>query len=199
MRDATRSRCSGSQRMTSRFSTTKLFHAYGLGNGLTFPLWFGATSVLMRGPTRPSRSSRRLRKHRPDGLLLGAGAVRCDRPRPRRPTARWTRCASACRRPRRCRRTRSSAGGPASASTSSMGSARPRCSTSTAPTVPARSCRGTTGWPVPGYELRLVDRPRRRARGSRDRRRSRCGATPVPRSTGISTRRPRTRCSATGS
>lgn len=34
------------------FSTTKLFHAYGLGNGLTFPLWFGGTAVLMGG--RPS-------------------------------------------------------------------------------------------------------------------------------------------------
>jgi benzoate-CoA ligase len=47
------------------FSTTKLFHAYGLGNGLSFPLWFGATSVLMRGPTRPEPILATLREHRP--------------------------------------------------------------------------------------------------------------------------------------
>jgi benzoate-CoA ligase family protein len=39
----------------STFSTTKLFHAYGLGNNLTFPLWAGATSVLLSGrPTPPA-------------------------------------------------------------------------------------------------------------------------------------------------
>ncbi|MBA2337402.1 MAG: AMP-binding protein, partial [Acidimicrobiia bacterium] len=31
------------------FSTTKMFHAYGLGNSLSFPLWSGATSVYMTG------------------------------------------------------------------------------------------------------------------------------------------------------
>ena len=37
------------------FSTTKLFHAYGLGNNLTFPLWAGATSILLNGrPTPPA-------------------------------------------------------------------------------------------------------------------------------------------------
>ena len=37
------------------FSTTKLFHAYGLGNNLTFPLWAGATSILLSGrPTPPA-------------------------------------------------------------------------------------------------------------------------------------------------
>jgi benzoate-CoA ligase family protein len=47
------------------FSTTKLFHAYGLGNGLSFPLWFGATSVIMRGPTKPAPILATLREHRP--------------------------------------------------------------------------------------------------------------------------------------
>src|SRR5215210_3307998 len=47
------------------FSTTKLFHAYGLGNGLTFPLWFGATSVLMKGPSKPESILATLRAHRP--------------------------------------------------------------------------------------------------------------------------------------
>ena len=34
------------------FSSTKLYHAYGLGNALSFPFWAGATTVLM--PGRPS-------------------------------------------------------------------------------------------------------------------------------------------------
>jgi 2-aminobenzoate-CoA ligase len=46
-------------------STTKLFHAYGLGNGLSFPLWFGATTVLNQGPTKPERILERLRANRP--------------------------------------------------------------------------------------------------------------------------------------
>jgi benzoate-CoA ligase len=37
------------------FSTTKLFHAYGLGNNLTFPYWAGASTVLFAGrPTPPA-------------------------------------------------------------------------------------------------------------------------------------------------
>src|SRR4029453_6306226 len=35
------------------FSTTKLFHAYGLGNSLSFPFWVGATSVQLYGRPAP--------------------------------------------------------------------------------------------------------------------------------------------------
>ncbi len=35
------------------FSAAKLFFAYGLGNGMTFPLWAGATSVLMAARPTP--------------------------------------------------------------------------------------------------------------------------------------------------
>jgi benzoate-CoA ligase len=34
------------------FSVAKLFFAYGLGNGLYFPLSVGATSILLPGPPR---------------------------------------------------------------------------------------------------------------------------------------------------
>ena len=47
------------------FSTTKLFHAYGLGNNLSFPLWFGATAVLMTRPDPPEPILATLREHRP--------------------------------------------------------------------------------------------------------------------------------------
>src|ERR1700754_516298 len=46
------------------FSSTKLYHAYGLGNNLTFPYWVGATTVL-----RPGRPD-------PRGLLETAQATR---------------------------------------------------------------------------------------------------------------------------
>jgi benzoate-CoA ligase family protein len=36
------------------FSTTKLFHAYGLGNNLSFPYWAGATTILGSGRPTPA-------------------------------------------------------------------------------------------------------------------------------------------------
>jgi benzoate-CoA ligase len=47
------------------FSAAKLFFAYGLGNGLTFPLAVGATTVLMAERPTPASVFARLRKHRP--------------------------------------------------------------------------------------------------------------------------------------
>lgn len=35
------------------FSSTKMFHAYGLGNNLSFPSWAGATSVYLTGRPTP--------------------------------------------------------------------------------------------------------------------------------------------------
>ena len=47
------------------FSTTKLFHAYGLGNGMTFPLWAGATSLLLSGRPTPPAALEMIAKYRP--------------------------------------------------------------------------------------------------------------------------------------
>ncbi|WP_144634057.1 benzoate-CoA ligase family protein [Bordetella genomosp. 13] len=47
------------------FSAAKLFFAYGLGNGLTFPLSVGATTVLMGERPTPQAVFRRLTTHRP--------------------------------------------------------------------------------------------------------------------------------------
>ncbi len=47
------------------FSAAKLFFAYGLGNALTFPLSVGATTVLMAERPTPEAVFRILRKHRP--------------------------------------------------------------------------------------------------------------------------------------
>ena len=47
------------------FSAAKLFFAYGLGNGLTFPLAIGATTVLMAERPTPAAVFKRLREHQP--------------------------------------------------------------------------------------------------------------------------------------
>ncbi len=47
------------------FSAAKLFFAYGLGNSLTFPLAVGATAVLMAERPTPASVFKRLREHRP--------------------------------------------------------------------------------------------------------------------------------------
>lgn len=48
------------------FSAAKLFFAYGLGNGLTFPLSVGATAVLMAERPTPDAVFKRLHEHQPD-------------------------------------------------------------------------------------------------------------------------------------
>jgi benzoate-CoA ligase family protein len=47
------------------FSVAKLFFAYGLGNGLYFPLAVGATSILLPGPPRPQSVFETIERHRP--------------------------------------------------------------------------------------------------------------------------------------
>ncbi|HZC23506.1 MAG TPA: benzoate-CoA ligase family protein, partial [Candidatus Binatia bacterium] len=46
------------------FSVAKLFFAYGLGNGLYFPLAVGATSILLPGPPRPQSVFEVIERHR---------------------------------------------------------------------------------------------------------------------------------------
>ena len=47
------------------FSTTGLFHAYGLGNNLTFPYWVGASTVLHAGRNTPATVLDTIEKRRP--------------------------------------------------------------------------------------------------------------------------------------
>src|SRR5919106_1028158 len=47
------------------FSTTKLFHAYGLGNNLSFPYWAGATTVLLNGRPTPDLVFAAVERFRP--------------------------------------------------------------------------------------------------------------------------------------
>lgn len=58
----------GVLRMTAEdrvFSASKLFFAYGLGNGLTFPLAVGASAVLLSGRPTPAAVLEELKTHEP--------------------------------------------------------------------------------------------------------------------------------------
>jgi len=47
------------------FSSTKLYHSYGLGNSLSYPLHVGATAILLDGAPTPERLLATLREQRP--------------------------------------------------------------------------------------------------------------------------------------
>ena len=81
------------------FSAAKLFFAYGLGNGLTFPFSVGATAVLMAERPTPASVGRVLRKYQPSifygvPTLYGALLASPDLPR-RDELPRLRRCTSA--------------------------------------------------------------------------------------------------------
>jgi len=48
------------------FSSTKMFHAYGLGNNLTFPMSVGATSIYLTGRPTPQALLERVSTHHPN-------------------------------------------------------------------------------------------------------------------------------------
>ncbi len=53
------------------FSTTKLFHAYGMGNGISFPYWAGASSILLPGKPTPEAVLETIKRFEPT-LLFSA-------------------------------------------------------------------------------------------------------------------------------
>jgi benzoate-CoA ligase len=80
------------------FSAAKLFFAYGLGNGLTFPLAVGATSILTAERPSPASVSRILRELRPTifyGVPTLYNALLAGAELPRRDELALRRCVSA--------------------------------------------------------------------------------------------------------
>lgn len=47
------------------YSASKLFHAYGLGNGISFPYWAGASSVLFPGRPTPQAVLETIERYKP--------------------------------------------------------------------------------------------------------------------------------------
>jgi benzoate-CoA ligase family protein len=138
------------------FSTTKLYHAYGLGNSLSFPLYFGATAILLDGPPRAERLLSTLREQQPTvfcsvpalyGLLAeDSGAdqafdsirlcISAAEPLPTRTFDRW----------------RERFGREIVEGIGSTEMLQAYCSNR-----PGEAESGTTGRAVPGYELRLTN------------------------------------------
>jgi benzoate-CoA ligase family protein len=138
------------------FSTTKLFHAYGLGNGLSFPLWSGATAVLMSRPTKLPAILETLRRHRPSVFfsvpaLFGA-IVRDPEADGALDSVRFCVSAAEPLAPVTIERWRERFDLDIVDGIGSTEMLHIYCSNR-----PGRIEPGTTGRPVPGYELRLID------------------------------------------
>ena len=80
------------------FSAAKLFFAYGLGNGLSFPLSVGATTILMTERPTPAAVFMRLTQHQPTifyGVPTLYAAMLASPDLPRADAVKLRRCASA--------------------------------------------------------------------------------------------------------
>jgi len=81
------------------FSAAKLFFAYGLGNGMTFPFYVGASAVLLAERPTPESVLGILSRHRPTifyGVPTLYGAILADPDNgPARSSDRLRRCVSA--------------------------------------------------------------------------------------------------------
>jgi benzoate-CoA ligase len=80
------------------FSAAKLFFAYGLGNALTFPMSVGATAVLMAERPTPAAVFKRLKEHRPTifyGVPTLFGAMLASPELPQRDEIALRVCTSA--------------------------------------------------------------------------------------------------------
>jgi benzoate-CoA ligase len=139
------------------YSTTKSFHAYGLGNSLSFPLSVGARAVLTRGRAAPDRIFETVAARRPTlffsvpalyaAMLKAPAAAQADfssvracvsaaEPLPAAVLTRW----------------QETMGVPILDGIGSTEMLHIYCSNTLDDLAP-----GTSGRPVPGYELRLVD------------------------------------------
>jgi benzoate-CoA ligase len=137
------------------FSAAKLFFAYGLGNALTFPLSVGATTLLMAERPTPAAVFKRLTERRPTiffGVPTLYAAMLASPALPQRADVAMRRCASA--------------GEPLPKEIGERFAARFGCDVldgigSTEmlhiflSNAPGDVRYGTTGTPVPGYDIEL--------------------------------------------
>ncbi|MDI1273916.1 benzoate-CoA ligase family protein [Polaromonas sp.] len=80
------------------YSAAKLFFAYGLGNGLTFPMSVGATAILLPARPTPAEVFRILKEHQPTifyGVPTLYAALLADPARPPRSEMNLRVCTSA--------------------------------------------------------------------------------------------------------
>ena len=139
------------------YSTTKLFHAYGLGNSLSFPLSVGACSTLVKGRSTPDRIFETVTRVRPTlffsvpalyaAMVKAAGGSEVD-------FSSIRACASAAEALPAAvlARWQAMTGVPILDGIGSTEMLHIYCSNTLEDLAP-----GTSGRPVPGYEMRLVD------------------------------------------
>jgi benzoate-CoA ligase family protein len=133
-----------------------LFHAYGLGGGVTFPFWAGATSVLMAERPTPQALIDLIAAARPTLLFLVPTLYNTILSDPASSTADLSslRCCISAAEPLApdvWRRWRETFGHEILDGLGSTEMLHIFCSN-----VPGEVRPGSSGKPVPGYELRLV-------------------------------------------
>lgn len=138
------------------FSAAKLFFAYGLGNALSFPLSVGATTVLLGDRPTPASVCRILREHRPTifyGVPTLYSALLASAELPKRDELYLRRCTSAGEAlpPEVGRHWFEHSGVDILDGLGSTEMLHIFLSNR-----PGDVRYGTTGKPVPGYEIRLV-------------------------------------------
>ena len=139
------------------FSAAKLFFAYGLGNALSFPLSVGATTVLLGERPTPASVSRILRQYRPTifyGVPTLYSALLASPELPKREDLNLRRCTSAGEAlpPDVGRRWLEHTGVDILDGLGSTEMLHIFLSNR-----PGDVRYGTSGKPVPGYDIRLVD------------------------------------------
>ena len=139
------------------FSAAKLFFAYGLGNALTFPLSVGATTILMAERPAPAAVFRRLREQRPTifyGVPTLFGAMLANPDLPKKDEVALRVCVSAGEALPADIGRRWSAHFGADILDGIGSTEMLHIFLSNRP---GDVRYGTTGKPVPGYRIRLVD------------------------------------------
>jgi benzoate-CoA ligase len=142
------------------FSSTKLYHAYGLGNNLTFPYWVGATTVLRPGRPDPKGLLETAQQHRPSlffsvPTLYGAMVNLPDAAEHDLSSVRMCVSAAEPLAPEVLRRWQRCFGLDIIDGIGSTEMLHIYCSNRPGDVHP-----GTSGRPVPGYELVLLDENR---------------------------------------
>lgn len=137
------------------YSTTKLFHAYGLGNGLTFPLSAGAASVLVPGRSNPATALETVERFRPTLLFSVPALYRAMLAEREADLSSVRMCVSAAEAlpTSTAERWNDRYGLEIVDGIGSTEMLHIYCSNR-----PGEVRPGTSGKPVPGYELRIDDR-----------------------------------------
>ena len=140
------------------FSASKLFHAYGSGNNISFPYWAGASTVLFPGKPDAEADPWQTQSVQTDPVLLGARRSTTPCSTTREPgTTISPRSGCASRRRRRCPQASGGAGRRRSALVILDGIGSTEMLHIFISNTPEEFKPGSSGKPVPGYEAKILD------------------------------------------